>query len=93
MVPLLSALSEGTLSAVPPQTWFACIIAFVGVIIMGADDGGLGGSSVAVPAFDSVDLSELWRSLELSRGDILIVLTKLAYTMHVVRLGESEYYL
>lgn len=38
MVPLLSAFSEGTLSAVPLPTWFACIIAFAGVIIMGADD-------------------------------------------------------
>ncbi|KAL7495251.1 hypothetical protein ACHAWT_003770 [Skeletonema menzelii] len=51
IVPLLSAFAAGNLSAIPLQTWAACIIAFSGVVIMGAD------------------------------GNI-------AYSMHVVRLGE-----
>mmetsp|Transcript_20350 Transcript_20350/g.44216 ORF Transcript_20350/g.44216 Transcript_20350/m.44216 type:complete len:539 (+) Transcript_20350:142-1758(+) len=46
MVPLVSALSAGKLSAVPLPTWIGCIIAFVGVIVMGADDRA-GGDSVA----------------------------------------------
>lgn len=38
LVPLVSALSAGTLSAVPLPTWIACIVAFAGVIVMGEDD-------------------------------------------------------
>lgn len=107
MVPLVSATSEGTLSAVPLQTWIACIIAFAGVIIMGADDGGsasgnaVGGdestalsstttvldSRPEVPFHGALDLPHLWSTLQLSRGDALIVGAALAYTLHVVRLG------
>lgn len=101
MVPLLSALSEGKLSAVPLPTWFACIIAFAGVIIMGADDGGLSSNvSDGSETIDSVlasgvgensrtQLFELvdMNQLSLSQGDILIVCAAVAYTMHVVRLG------
>ena len=46
MVPLLSAVFAGTLYAVPIRTWAACAIAFVGVVVMGADgDGSLGGAA------------------------------------------------
>jgi len=55
MVPLLSALSEGTLSAVPLQTWIACIIAFIGVIVMGADDGGSSSSSIVSDGSEAME--------------------------------------
>ncbi|KAL9186874.1 hypothetical protein ACHAXT_010594 [Thalassiosira profunda] len=76
MVPLLSALTAGTLSAVPLQTWAACIVAFAGVVIMGADDAG----SESIGSFDVSQLS-------ISQGDFLIVLAAVAYSLHVVRLG------
>jgi len=71
IVPLLSAFAAGNLSAIPLQTWAACIIAFSGVVIMGAD-----GNS----ATDQQN--------GLSQGDALILLAAVAYSMHVVRLGE-----
>ena len=76
MVPLLSALTAGTLSAVPLPTWLACIVAFAGVVVMGADDAG----SESIGSFDVGQLS-------ISQGDFLIVLAAVAYSLHVVRLG------
>lgn len=94
MVPLLSAFSEGRLSAIPLQTWFACVIAFIGVIVMGADDGGstsnVGDGSEAAPFFENIDMSQISHSFQMSRGDILIVCAAVAYTMHVVRLGKCS---
>jgi drug/metabolite transporter (DMT)-like permease len=76
MVPLLSALCAGTLNAVPARTWAACLIAFAGVVVMGADDDDPVGHRC------SLDWSHASGG-----GDALIVLAALAYTMHVVRLG------
>ena len=89
MVPLLSAISAGKLSAVSLKTWAACAVAFAGVVVMGAanDDniisGGDGGDSV----LDLVvqQLSHLLHSMP--TGGVLIVLAALAYLMHVLRLG------
>ena len=36
-VPIVAATFAGNFSAVPIPTWFACIIAFLGVVIMGLD--------------------------------------------------------
>jgi len=85
LVPLLSAISAGTLSAVPLLTWLACIIAFTGVIVMGADGSD---NNVDMLSFDSIDMNQVMSSLHISQGDFLIVLAAVAYTMHVVRLGE-----
>ena len=111
MVPIFFAISMGNLSAVPIQTWIACIIAFAGVIIIGADDGGSAISSISAEAsdatiidgatsatavvdqqhigslFDSIDLTQLSNSFQISQGDFLICLAAISYTMHVVRLG------
>ena len=72
IVPLLSAFAAGNLLSIPLQTWAACIIAFSGVIIMGAD-GSSGGAGD--------------QTLNVSQGDALILLAAVAYSMHVVRLG------
>lgn len=87
LVPLFFAISEGTLSAVPLPTWIACVVAFTGVIVMGADDKAGGGESISANV-DSVnlDINQLV-NLHISQGDFLIVLAAVAYTMHVVRLG------
>lgn len=94
MVPLLSALFAGALDAVPARTWAACLVAFAGVVVMGADDrvlpadglarGGGGGPAAASTTpllFDPLDWSHA------SRGDALVMVAALAYAMHVVRLG------
>jgi drug/metabolite transporter (DMT)-like permease len=44
MVPLFSAISAGTIYAIPLRTYIACCIAFIGVVVMGAD-GSSGSSS------------------------------------------------
>lgn len=81
IVPLLSAFAAGNLSAIPLQTWAACIIAFSGVVIMGAD-----GSSATDQQSGLLPLNSL--EFNVSQGDALILLAAIAYSMHVVRLGE-----
>lgn len=81
-VPIAAATFAGNFSAVPIPTWFACIIAFLGVIIMGLDS----------PNVDDLSLlstsSDLFKGgLSFSSSDFLIILAALAYTMHVVRLS------
>lgn len=85
MVPLVSAWVSGRgLASVPLMTWLACIIAFIGVIVMGMDDNG---QSTEVLAAQHLDLDSIISSIQITQGDGLIILAALAYTMHVVRLG------
>lgn len=81
IVPLLSAFASGNLSAIPLQTWAACFIAFSGVVIMGADGNSAAGDQSGSLPLDSLEFN-------VSRGDALILLAAIAYSMHVVRLGE-----
>jgi drug/metabolite transporter (DMT)-like permease len=91
MVPLFSAISAGTVYAIPLRTYVACCIAFIGVVIMGADGsssisggGGDDGSNIS-----SETISTAIASMQvISQGDLLCILAALAYTMHVVRLGK-----
>ena len=78
IVPLLSAFAAGNLFAVPTLTWAACIIAFSGVVIMGADGSETSGDQTGMLPLDA---------LHMSQGDVLILLAAVAYSMHVVRLG------
>ena len=80
IVPLLSAFAAGNLSAIPLQTWAACIIAFSGVVIMGADGSSGAESQTGLLPLDSLEFN-------VSQGDALILLAAVAYSMHVVRLG------
>ena len=85
MVPLVSAWVSGRgLASVPLMTWVACIVAFIGVIIMGMDDNG---QSIQIFTSDQLQWDAIISSVQISYGDGLIVLAALAYTMHVVRLG------
>lgn len=81
IVPLLSAFAAGNLSAIPLQTWAACIIAFSGVVIMGADGNSGTDHQTGLLPLDSLEFN-------VSQGDALILLAAVAYSMHVVRLGE-----
>ncbi len=84
IVPLLLAFAAGKLSAIPLQTWAACVIAFSGVVIMGAD----GSSSGTDDQSGLLPLNSLEFNVNVSQGDALILLAAIAYSMHVVRLGE-----
>ncbi len=79
MVPLFSAAFAGDLSAIPIVTWLACILAFIGVIVMGLDDTAGAGLESFMSQVGNISFSG---------GDLLIVTAAVAYTMHVIRLGR-----
>lgn len=87
MVPLFSALFDGNITSVSPKTWAACLIALLGVIVMGIGDDYLAASF----SFDTTmsyleDISAIGQVF--SNGDALIMLAAVAYSMHVIRLGR-----
>lgn len=67
-------------SKIPPRTWLACLIALIGVGVMGLDHPNNG---TAIDLFALGNLSEL---LHWSTGDSFIVLAAVAYTFHCLRL-------
>lgn len=82
MVPLLQAFLARNFTLIPITTWGACLLAFVGVIVMGLDR-------------PDVDVSSLWNSVDgmmlgfsFSAGDVLIILAAFCYSMHVLRLSK-----
>lgn len=84
MVPLFSAILAGNLGSIPIATWVACLLAFLGVLVMGLDQPGVDLASMV----QGVDMS----GLAFSGGDILITLAAVSYTMHVIRLGRYAKY-
>mmetsp|Transcript_51369 Transcript_51369/g.154342 ORF Transcript_51369/g.154342 Transcript_51369/m.154342 type:complete len:508 (-) Transcript_51369:462-1985(-) len=82
MVPLLDAALKKDFRLISRQTWVSCILAFVGVIVMGYDGKELAGVGDALSAVVDTFTS----------GDLLIVFAAFAYTLHVVRLGRYAQY-
>lgn len=76
-VPFVEALFAQKLSAVPGRTWLACVLAFVGLFVMGLD-----GRVVSDPVSTFVTALSSF-----TRGDVLIIGAAVLYTLHVVRLG------
>jgi hypothetical protein len=79
LVPFAEALFAGSLLTVPLRTWFSCVLAFLGLFVMGLDGKAELASdpiSALVFAFSSF-----------TRGDTLILGAAVLYTLHVVRLG------
>eukprot|EP00980_Cylindrotheca_fusiformis_P018588 scaffold6159_cov207-Cylindrotheca_fusiformis.AAC.6 len=79
MVPFVEALFAGKLAAVPLRTWLACVLAFLGLFVMGLDGKAELASdpiSALLVAFSSFN-----------KGDTLILGAAVLYTLHVVRLG------
>lgn len=74
VVPLLQALSEGGLASVPRRTWAACVLAFVGVLLMSTDLDAAGGLGMRI-------------SLSFGQGDMLVLSSALLYSVHVLRLS------
>ena len=88
MVPILEAIFAGNIFAVPTKTWGGCVLALLGISIMGLDtklelspsvlgDDGDRFSSLLSPAFSSF-----------TQGDLLILAAALLYALHVVRLSR-----
>eukprot|EP00979_Chaetoceros_neogracilis_P013838 scaffold4124_cov267-Chaetoceros_neogracile.AAC.22 len=82
MVPLLQAGFAGDMGLISAPTWLACILAFIGVIIMGLDRPDVDVHSL----FSSV--GDVAHGLSFSGGDSLIILAAVSYSMHVIRLGK-----
>jgi len=85
MVPVCEGLFAGNILLIPARTWGACVLAFLGLCIMGLD----GKQTDVMNAWSS---SNPWETLavassSLSRGDCLILGAAILYTLHVVRLG------
>jgi len=83
MVPLLQAGFAGDFLSIPLLTWLACILAFVGVIVMGLDGPN---DLQGLPSIDN--LQHGIGELSFNSGDGLITLAAVAYSMHVIRLGR-----
>lgn len=81
MVPICEGLFAGSVFLIPVRTWGACVMAFLGLCIMGLD-----GKTDAVWNNDSGQ-SLLDVAFSLSQGDALIMGAAVLYTLHVVRLG------
>eukprot|EP00535_Pseudo-nitzschia_heimii_P002817 CAMPEP_0197185762 /NCGR_PEP_ID=MMETSP1423-20130617/12639_1 /TAXON_ID=476441 /ORGANISM="Pseudo-nitzschia heimii, Strain UNC1101" /LENGTH=414 /DNA_ID=CAMNT_0042636911 /DNA_START=227 /DNA_END=1471 /DNA_ORIENTATION=- len=79
MVPVCEGIFAGSLFLIPARTWVACVMAFLGLCIMGLD-GKI--SDINDPGEALVGVA-----LNLSKGDLLILGAAVLYTLHVVRLG------
>mmetsp|Transcript_4357 Transcript_4357/g.6115 ORF Transcript_4357/g.6115 Transcript_4357/m.6115 type:complete len:548 (+) Transcript_4357:96-1739(+) len=84
-VPMLQAFLARDVFAVPVTTWIACVLAFLGVLVMGMED-----LHVHHQHSSSMELSSFFQNLDFhfAYGDMLIVASAFAYTLHVVRLGN-----
>ncbi len=80
MVPLFQASFAGDLRTIPALTWLACVLAFLGVVVMGLDAPGFEFQIQSI--FNSIG------DVSYSSGDFLIIAAAVAYTMHVIRLGR-----
>ena len=80
MVPVCEGIFAGSVFLIPGRTWGACVMAFLGLCIMGLD-----GKTDVVWNDPGQSLFDL--AFSLSQGDILILGAAVLYTLHVVRLG------
>ena len=83
IVPFLqAALNNKNFKSISLPTWIACLLAFVGVLIMGLDGKDIIGDN-------NTNFVEVWQqALSLSQGDMLIISAAVLYSFHVVRLGR-----
>ena len=84
MVPIAEATFAGNLFAVPAQTWGACVLALVGISIMGLD----GKFEALLEDNESVSSLLSTALTSFTSGDFLILGAAMLYTMHVVRLSQ-----
>ena len=82
MVPICEGLFAGSVLLIPARTWVACVMAFLGLCIMGLD-----GKTDVVVAWNDPGGAFHEVASTLSQGDFLIMGAAVLYTLHVVRLG------
>eukprot|EP00980_Cylindrotheca_fusiformis_P018586 scaffold6159_cov207-Cylindrotheca_fusiformis.AAC.4 len=74
-VPLVQSIIARNMFAIQARTWLACIVALLGVVLIGAE-----GTNDVVSTFRSL------QTVQLSTGDNLIILGALFYSFHCIRL-------
>lgn len=99
-VPMAQAIVAGNVFAIPGRTWIACLVAFLGVVIMGLDGRNPNAFNALLQPLRAMwdgDTTHMTAGQESSifrlsqiftGGDLLIVAAALAYTMHVLRLSS-----
>jgi len=80
LVPVCEGIFAGSVFLIPVRTWGACVMAFLGLCIMGLD--GKTDTILNDPGQSLFDVA-----FSLSQGDLLILGAAVLYTLHVVRLG------
>ncbi|CAB9496934.1 EamA-like transporter family [Seminavis robusta] len=78
-VPLVQGIAARNLLAIPIRTWIACLIALLGVAVIGLE-------GEPQPLDPSLVLASDQGQFHLSQGDFLVVLCALFYTFHCIRL-------
>jgi drug/metabolite transporter (DMT)-like permease len=99
-VPLLQAIVVGNLFAIPAKTWIACLIAFLGVVVMGLDGHDPSAMNGLVQAWDSlwggqsypVPIQSTFRFSLFTGGDFLVIAAALAYTMVRPTVGSIPFH-
>lgn len=86
IVPILQAIFARSLTSISTRTWIACFIAFLGVVTMELD--GRFDMATAKSVTQPLDILSWIPPLSLEVGDILLVLSSVAYSFHVLRLQK-----
>jgi len=86
IVPILQAIFARSLTSISTRTWIACFIAFFGVVTMELD--GRFDMATAKSVTQPLDILSWIPPLSLEVGDILLVLSSVAYSFHVLRLQK-----
>jgi drug/metabolite transporter (DMT)-like permease len=86
IVPILQAIFARSLKSISARTWIACFIAFFGVVTMELD--GRFDISTAKSVIQPLDILYGIPPLSLEVGDILLILSSVAYSFHVLRLQK-----
>ena len=83
-VPLVEGVVASNLQQVPLRTWWACLLAFLGLLVMGFD-----GNALQMTMTMNMDRMTIhpWDLFSITQGDTCIIGAALLYTLHVVRLG------
>ena len=81
-VPIVEGVVASNLQQVPILTWWACLLAFLGLLVMGFDGNDLHMNM-------NMDMMTIhpWELFSITQGDTFIIGAALLYTLHVVRLG------
>lgn len=88
LVPFLETVLVNK-KAISTKLWTSCVIAMLGVVTVSTDGGSIG-SVISSFSFSSIDKSfiALLENIKFNTGDLLVSLSAVFYSMHVIRLGS-----